>query len=369
VTWVRKIIGSHPQVVDIRYETRLIEVLARRWYMGLQTGSESDYGLRRALSPQEINECFRSFLLSVFRKIARRDGRFVEKTPFGAPYLHAVREIFPRAQIVYLIRHPIAVIESMITQDVAEWNFGHGVRGVLEMWLAEIGAHLSSPARGEPYVIEVRYENLAGDPAGAFRGLFERLGLDPGAVAPARFERQPPQVQPFVLSEPEREYVLVRARRDLAELGYDDAADWARVPAERAELCALYSERRLTDRELRCPELLIERALRRAAQIGHGRVLIYGAGQHTWRFAEAFRTGAARIIGVADDAPEKVGQRIGEWTVMPAEDCALHLDVDAVVPSSDAFEDTLIARCDRFQRRGIEVVPIYGSRLPCPAQA
>jgi hypothetical protein len=358
-TWTLQTVATHPDVVPIRFETRLIEVLAQRWYLHPQCGAPTDFGIRRALGPQEINDCFRAFVLEMYRRIARRKGRFVEKSPHGGPYLHVIHEIMPDATILYLIRHPIAVIESLISKDINEWHFGHTVGRALNMWLSELGAYLSSPAYDQPYVVPIYYERLAKDAAGTFASVFERLGMDPQNVPPPRFAPVP-SPERFVLSEEERAYVMVRARRELNDLGYGLDVHAGPVPDKQVTLTSQHPERRLTDKELRSPEFLVQQAVERASRVGHGRTLIYGAGQHTHRHLNIFRQGPARIVGVVDDNAELAGQRVGDWTVKPADESAMHLhDVDAIIPSSDYHEDALIRRCERFQCKGVAVIPIY----------
>lgn len=115
---------------------------------------------------------------SLYEQSAREAGKqvFVDKTPRYYYIVPEIREAFPDASIVVLLRNPLAVLASMIDT----WT-GVDVRllsrGRDDLLLAPVKAveAMASPAiRG----IEVRYENLVKAPEQEVPTLCGRLGLD-----------------------------------------------------------------------------------------------------------------------------------------------------------------------------------------------
>jgi FkbM family methyltransferase len=99
-------------------------------------------------------------------------------------------------------------------------------------------------------------------------------------------------------------------------------------------------------------------ALRACAAKGWKRVVLYGAGSHTRKVASALERSPVAILGVIDDDAARAGQRIAGLEVMTAER-AISLAPDAIVLSSDAFEQRLWDACEPHRRKGIAVIRLY----------
>lgn len=104
-------------------------------------------------------------------------------------------------------------------------------------------------------------------------------------------------------------------------------------------------------------------AFDRLATEGAHRVLVYGAGQHTRRCADALARPAVEVAALVDDDPERVGTRLWNYPVVDRDDALALVQrgaIDAVVLSSDAME----ARLDRAARplavAGARIVRLYG---------
>jgi len=94
---------------------------------------------------------------------------------------------------------------------------------------------------------------------------------------------------------------------------------------------------------------------------GTGRIAIYGAGDHT-RFLLDLVDLSDSIVGVLDSDPAKRGGTFLGWPVHAPEDVA-ELDVDAVVLSSQPFQEEMAARIEPVAvREGIEIVRCYPKR-------
>ena len=103
------------------------------------------------------------------------------------PRVHAfLRDRFPDARYVHLVRHPRAVVASMI-EAAGRWQVAPAwwkrePRRVLERWAVHETWALRALDQGDGFGL--RFEDLCQDPAGTLGELFGFLGLDlPGDVA------------------------------------------------------------------------------------------------------------------------------------------------------------------------------------------
>ena len=98
----------------------------------------------------------------------------------------------------------------------------------------------------------------------------------------------------------------------------------------------------------------------RCAQIGRGRVALYGAGLHTRRLVRSgVLGGGSRIVAIIDDAPE----RWGELDRIPVTSPDEAPEFDVVVPSSDAHEPMLLRRAEALaSERGVQSFPVYSEQ-------
>jgi len=101
-----------------------------------------------------------------------------------------------------------------------------------------------------------------------------------------------------------------------------------------------------------------------AVKGGPSRIAVYPAGRHTRRIAQLFGhelwtdAGDSPFVGFLDDAARPGQQAFGLPVVHP--DHALDLlSPDAILLSSDAFEQALWERTAAFRDRGVEVLRIY----------
>jgi hypothetical protein len=108
-------------------------------------------------------------------------------------------------------------------------------------------------------------------------------------------------------------------------------------------------------------ESLLHRAVLDAIHRGRRRIAIYGAGRHTRDRHALFVEGRWPVwpfAGFIDDKPPAHARLFGLPIVSPA--AALNeLEPDAIVLSSDSFEDQLWKNAARFREAGIEVIRVY----------
>ncbi len=114
-----------------------------------------------------------------------------------------------------------------------------------------------------------------------------------------------------------------------------------------------------------CRDELIPLVERLAAE-GFRRIAIYGLGRHTqWR-AGVFGRDDLPVVGIIDDAPPPSGEAFG-LPVVTLDAAADRLRPDAVLLSSDAWEDALHERTMPLEAAGVRVQRIYGERLQAAA--
>lgn len=95
---------------------------------------------------------------------------------------------------------------------------------------------------------------------------------------------------------------------------------------------------------------------------GWSQIMLYGAGRHTQRLLAAGfpETPGVCLVGILDDSPERVGHKIASVPIIHPDD--LPDSVEAILPSSDAYEAEMMDRCQEIARRyGIGTFRIYSA--------
>ncbi|MBI4520425.1 MAG: sulfotransferase [Gemmatimonadetes bacterium] len=156
---------------------------------GLLLPSEWDSG--------EVDSWKRLFSAFLGAVCMARPGRLLLKSPTHTCRVGMLREMFPDAQFLHIVRQPYEVFTSTLRL----WNELFALYG-LQRWLSEdlprfvldIGEvmeqRLEADLRGLPessYCL-VRYEDLSSDPVGQLEAIYRRLGWSTLAAARADFE-------------------------------------------------------------------------------------------------------------------------------------------------------------------------------------
>jgi len=102
----------------------------------------------------------------------------------------------------------------------------------------------------------------------------------------------------------------------------------------------------------------VRRLVQHCLSRGISNVLLYGAGRHTARLLQTAPLWPLRVLGIVDNDPGLTGtQRYGLRLHSPAEIETLR--PDAVVISSDRYEDAIYERIAPLESRGIPVLRLY----------
>jgi hypothetical protein len=103
----------------------------------------------------------------------------VEKTPHHTLHIPRIRNLFPEAKLIYMMRDPRAVVSSVVHSTF--FNFDRSVENAVRqyrMFFAEAAPYFASNS-----FLMVRYEDLMGDLASSLYGILEFLGLSTQPIA------------------------------------------------------------------------------------------------------------------------------------------------------------------------------------------
>lgn len=106
------------------------------------------------------------------------------------------------------------------------------------------------------------------------------------------------------------------------------------------------------------PKELLRPFLKMARSNHWETIVFYGSGMHTVRVLKAVDFDGLRIIGIIDDDEKKWGETLRGITVMSMEQ-ALEAAPDAVLLSSDRYENAMLEKCAPFLEAGVPVVRLY----------
>jgi Flp pilus assembly protein TadD len=105
-------------------------------------------------------------------------GLFTDRMPFNEIYLPLIRMAFPQARIIRVVRHPLDVCVSMLSNNTSQGSpCGYRLEDIANHLAAvfDLVEHYDKMLALSPHL--VRYESLVSDPEGEIRRLLDHLGL------------------------------------------------------------------------------------------------------------------------------------------------------------------------------------------------
>jgi hypothetical protein len=170
-TLLRLILDAHPRI-SISEETGFMGALTATktipaWHHG------EGWFRRLGWSDDEFDARLREFYSGLFERHALAQGkeRWGEKTPFHSRHMAEMASVFPDAVFVGIVRHPGAVVHSLIRK------FHYGIDDAAAYWdstnreILRRGLEL-----GEQRFAMLRYEDLVHHPEPTLRDLVDWLG-------------------------------------------------------------------------------------------------------------------------------------------------------------------------------------------------
>lgn len=171
-TLLRLILDSHPRIA-IPEETGFLRSAANaKTIPGWKHGP--GWYHRLGVTDPEFVERLRDFYVPMFEAHAAREGkaRWGEKTPLHVWHLDLLEAMFPEARTIGIVRHPAAVVNSLINR----WN--HGFEEAIHKWVDMNMTILSHGVRvGDRFAL-CRYEDLVDAPGSVLADLLAFLGED-----------------------------------------------------------------------------------------------------------------------------------------------------------------------------------------------
>src|SRR3954470_7867543 len=170
-TLFRLILDAHPHI-SITEETGFMGGLAAAKQIPNWARGRGWYE-RLGFTEQEFDDRLRDFYAGMFERHARSQGkqRWGEKTPFHSRHIQQMAEVFPDAVFVGIVRHPGAVVHSLVR------TFHYGIEDAAAYWdttnreILRRGLEL-----GRERFALLRYEDLVQHPEPTLRDLVDWLG-------------------------------------------------------------------------------------------------------------------------------------------------------------------------------------------------
>lgn len=165
-TLVQLMLDSHPSI-SCGPETLFLEQLVRAEQNNWQRLAA--FGITQAQWRAQVRDLFSWVHLQRARRLGK--PRWADKSPAYTLFLDYVDALFPRCQVVHVVRDPRDVIDS--------WRRRWGprrARQVVRVWPQHVRAGRSfAEAHEASRYTEVRYEELVHDPEATMRRLLEWL--------------------------------------------------------------------------------------------------------------------------------------------------------------------------------------------------
>ena len=113
------------------------------------------------------------------REVFRGPGRFIDKMPLNYLYCGLIRRALPRARIIHVTRHPMAICYAMFkTLFKSGYPFSYDLSDIARYYAAyrRLMSHWQGTMPGA--VFDLGYEELIADQVGGTRKLLEYCGLE-----------------------------------------------------------------------------------------------------------------------------------------------------------------------------------------------
>lgn len=184
-TMLQVLIGEHPKVattVELTLYRMYVAPWLRMWDEEKRTSESGRWhqGLPFVWERAELAEFLREFTERVYRKLlASKPGatHVLDKHPPNAMHIGVIREFWPRARFIHIIRDGRDVACSMVA---AARKVGFGktdIAGAAIEWRDYVLAAREAAKFGGDY-LEVRYETLLRDGAPAYGPILDFCGLE-----------------------------------------------------------------------------------------------------------------------------------------------------------------------------------------------
>lgn len=228
---MNQMLDAHPNIFVPYWETGLfiqLDAMLNGHLAGVMKNNKKNMPLERA----DIVQWMRESVEALFSRFAEKCGkwRWAEKTPAHVFHLATIKEIFPKAQIIHMIRDGRDVVRSLQQMPWAPRQVRWGIKNWMRS--VEMGRKIGRTLPTGQYT-EVYYEHFIADPERTLKQVSDFLGEPYSPVMLAfhlpennswKVSLPPVQNKPInnhpQLSFIQRILVKFMAGRLLKELGY-----------------------------------------------------------------------------------------------------------------------------------------------------
>jgi len=306
----------------------------------------------------------RAYFSAFCRTMTSSQGIIVQKSTMRAHRLSTLLKCWPHAKMIYLVRHPIPTVESLINSNIYLYPNGQGfqstVANSLLRWYNDILAYIRSEAFGNPRVLQVHFEGLIGDPNKTLERIYRFIGVDPILYNPDVSQSESHRyTRRFVLNESERRWIIESTREVVQQLGYHPD-DWPpEVPSKYSQMLTDYPDRRLRAIP---PALdgveLIQATLTEAANQGYCKIGLIGAGYLTRLICPYLQDMPVEIKYIFDENPALVGKQLAGFSIERPEK-AIELGIQAIIPVTLVHQQLMMQRWQRLFGDKITFLPLW----------
>ncbi|XP_077995540.1 protein-tyrosine sulfotransferase 1-like [Glandiceps talaboti] len=208
-TLMRAMLDAHDEV-RCGEETRLVPRLLGMRQSWKRSQKEWNRLMEAGLTDQVINDALAAFILEVIAKHGEPAPRLCNKDPFTLKSMTYLRELFPNAKYILMVRDGRATVHSIISRKVTISGFDiTNYRDCLQKWnLAIENMYAQCMQVGQTYCLPVHYEQLVLHPEKEMKKILQFLDLKwdesvlhheeaigkPGGISLSKVERSTDQV-------------------------------------------------------------------------------------------------------------------------------------------------------------------------------
>jgi hypothetical protein len=182
-TLLQRILAGHPDIATVSETWILLPLAYTLKNSGIfaEYNPLSQYNALDSLfnelpeGKKDYHKAIRAFADTIYTKLASSESRyFLDKTPRYYLILNEIADIFEDAKMIFLFRHPLAVLSSMLQ------SFNGGRLGDYRHHIDAIkGPHLlaSGYRAYSSSALSVQYENLVSHPDDTIQSICDYLGI------------------------------------------------------------------------------------------------------------------------------------------------------------------------------------------------
>jgi hypothetical protein len=184
-TWLAELLQAHPSTAGIpEGETQVFWALAPLWRAAARPGG----AIGSRISHTDLVAAVRAFCDALFASGCAKHGpgatHFVEKTPAHAVHVERMREVYPDARFIHIIRDGRDVVRSIVRFELEEL-IPIGLPKAAAEW-DRLNRLILQQAPHVNHYRQIRYEDLVESPVDGAVELLEWIGLPCDADVRAR---------------------------------------------------------------------------------------------------------------------------------------------------------------------------------------